>query len=273
MNARSRSRWWTVACLLATAARAEAGCSRPINVPMAPIGLSVSFDDAKAQGIYPTMLREVGTSAHCQFDIHKVPRARLQTLFDAGQADMLIPASATPTRDAAAEFVPLIQVRASLLTLEGDAPVPRSLAELLALPDYKLVVVRGFSFGPAYDSAIATLRQRQRLVEEADPSGVARALRQGLAQATVMTASILVGTLAIEPELSPLLKRLRVEPLEELGWHASGLYLSRRSLSEADRRALRQAFGQVARNGRIWQLFNELHPPGSLGVSIRPLTP
>lgn len=259
-----------VLSLLVAAATAQAGCSRAIDVPMASIGLSVRFEQGRAQGIYPTLLREVSASAQCQLTLHHVPRARLQTLFDAGQADLLIPASATPARDALAEFVPLIQVRVSLLTLDGDAALPRSLAELLAQPDYKLAVVRGFSFGPAYDNTIATLRQRQRLIEEADPAGVARALRQGLAQATVMTASILVGTLVVEPELSPLLKRLRVEPLEELGWSASGLYLSRR-LGETDRRALRLAFGQAARNGRIWQLFNEHHPPGSLGVSIRPL--
>lgn len=270
MNAKARSGLWVLGWLVA--AQAQAGCTRPINVPMAPIGLSVSFEDGRAQGIYPTLVREVAASALCQFDMHRVPRARLQSLFDAGQADMLIPASATPARDATGDFVPLVQVRASLLTLD-EGPVPRSLAELLAQPDYKLAVVRGFSFGAAYDSTIATLRQRQRLVEEADPVGVARALRQGLAQASVMTASILVGTMVIEPELTPLLKRLRVEPLEELGWGASGLYLSRRSLGEADRRLLRQAFSQAARNGRIWQLFNELHPPGSLGASIRPLAP
>ncbi|MGM9483978.1 substrate-binding periplasmic protein [Roseateles sp. NT4] len=273
MNVGARWGCWAAACMLAMATAAEARCSRSIHVPMAPIGLSVSFDDAKPQGIYPTLLREVAAGAQCQFDMHKVPRARLQTLFDAGQADVLVPASATPTRDVLGEFVPLIQVRASLITLDPEMPVPRSLAELLAQPDYKLVVVRGFSFGAAYDGAIATLRQRQRLLEEADPAGVARALRQGLAQATVMTASILVGTLVVEPDLNPLLKRLRVEPLEELGWGASGLYLSRRSLTEADRRTLRLAFGQVARSGRVWQLFNELHPPGSLGGSIRPLTP
>lgn len=271
MNARARSGGWAAGLLLAAAAQAD--CTRPVNVPMAAIGLSVSFEDGKAQGIYPTLLREVAAAAGCQFTIQKVPRARLQTMFDAGQADMLIPASSTPARDALGEFVPLIQVRASLVTLNSEGPVPRSLAELLAQPDYKLAVVRGFSFGPAYDSTIATLRQAGRLVEEADPTGVARALRQGLAQGSVMTASILVGTLVVEPELTPLLKRLRVEPLEELGWHASGLYLSRRGLGEADRRTLRQALGQAARSGRVWQLFNELHPPGSLGLSIRPLTP
>lgn len=271
MNAGARSGWWLLGWLLSTAA--QAGCSRPINVPMAPIGLSVSFEEGRALGIYPTLLRELAATTQCQFEMHKVPRARLQSMFDAGQADLLVPASSTPARDALAEFVPLIQVRASLLTLEADKPVPRSLAELLAQPDYKLAVVRGFSFGAAYDETIVALRQRQRLVEEADPAGVARALRRGLAQATVMTASILVGTLVNEAELTPLLKTLRVEPLEELGWNTSGLYLSRRSLQESDRRLLRQAFTQAARSGRTWQLFTETHPPGSLGVSIRPLPP
>lgn len=268
MSALGRSGVWMLGLLAAAAA--QAACTRVIDVPMASIGFSVRFEQGRAQGIYPTLLRELAAGTQCQLAMPQVPRARQQSMFDAGQADVLIPASATPARDANAEFVPLIQVRASLLTLDGEAAVPRSLAELLALPDYKLVVVRGFSFGAAYDAAIATLRQRQRLVEEADAAGVARALRLGLAPATVMTASILVGTLAMEPDLSPLLKRLRVEPLEELGWQASGLYLSRR-LGEPDRRLLRQAFGQAARTGRVWQLFNEHHPPGSLGSSIRPL--
>lgn len=268
MNATTRSGVWALGLLAAGAA--QASCTRVIDVPLANIGASVRFEQGRAQGVYPTLLREVAAGTNCQLSMQQVPRARLQSMFDAGQADVLIPASATPARDAAAEFVPLIQVRASLLTLDGDASVPRSLAELMALPDYKLVVVRGFSFGAAYDAAIATLRQRQRLVEEADAVGVARALRLGLAPATIMTASILVGTLVSEPELSPLLKRLRVEPLEELGWNASGVYLSRR-LGDTDRRTLRQAFTQAARAGRTWQLFNEHHPPGSLGGSIRPL--
>lgn len=269
MNARMRNVIGSLAALAALGA--QAACLRPLHVPLAPIGVSVSFEGGQATGIYPTLLREVAADTGCQLDVQRVPRARQQTLFDAGRAHLLVPASATPARDATAEFVPLIQVRASLLTLGGDKALPRSLAQLLAQPDYKLAVVRGFSFGAAYDSAVATLRQRQRLVEEADTAGVARALRRGLAHGTVMTASILVGTLLVEPELQPLLKQLQVEPLDELGWSASGLYLSRRSLSEAERDMLRAAFGQAARSGRVWQLFNEHHPAGSLGLSIRPL--
>lgn len=270
MNAAVTAGLWAVS-MLAVATPASAGCSRTIEVPMAPVGLSVSFDGDRSGGIYPTLLRELGASAGCEFQIQRVPRARLQKMFDAGQADLLMPASASPSRERDGEFVPLVQVRASLVMLGRDGQVPHSLAELIAQPDLKLAVVRGFSFGPAYDNAVAALRLQKRLIEESNVAGVARALRQGLAQGTVMTASIFVGTLLKEAELTPLVKQVRVEPLDELGWAESGVYLSRHALSDADRRHLRQAFAQTARSGRIWQLINESHPPGSLGGSIRPL--
>ena len=270
MKVKWRSGLWAVG-MLATAAAAEAGCARAIQVPMAPIGLSVSFEGERSGGIYPNLLREMSPATGCEFQVQRVPRARLQRMFETGQADLLLPASASPARDALGEFVPLVQVRASLLTLTRERPAPRSLAELVAQPDYRLAVVRGFSFGAAYDSAVAVLRANKRLVEESDVTGVARALRQGLAQGTVMTASILIGTLVQEPEFTPLVKQVQIELLEELGWSESGVYLSRQSLSEPDRRQLHQAFMQMARSGRVWQLFNDNHPSGSLGGSIRPL--
>jgi polar amino acid transport system substrate-binding protein len=273
MNARTRSGWWWIwgAGVLA-AGSAQAGCSRPIEAPMAPVGLSVSFDGERSSGIYPTLLSELGAAIGCEFRIHRMPRARLQKMFESGQVDLLVPASASPAREADGEFVPLVQVRASLLTFSADKP-PRSLAELVARRGYKLAIVRGFTFGAAYDQAVATLRAQRRIVEESDPAGVARALRQGLAQGSVMTANVFIGTLTKETDLAPLIKQVRVEPLEELGWSESGLYLSRHSLGEADRRTLRAAVAQSARSGRVWQLFSDSYPPGSLAGSIRPLPP
>lgn len=274
MRAMARAGLWA-AWAWAAATGAEASCNRPLAVPMAPIGLSVSFDDDRGTGtgtgVYPTLLREVSGDTGCEFQVQRVPRARLQKMFEAGQADLLIPATTSPARARDGEFVPLIQVRASLMTLAPERPVPRSLAALVAQRDFKLAVVRGFSFGSAYDNTVAVMRAQKRLVEEADATGVARALRQGLAQGTVMTASILIGTLVQDPDLSPLIKQVQVDALEELGWSESGVYLSRHSLNDAERRRLREAFQQQARAGRVWQLFNDTHPPGSLSGSIRPL--
>lgn len=240
---------------------------------MAPMGLSAAFDGERAHGLYPALIRELTAATDCQFRIHRVPRARLQKLFESGQADVLAPAAHAASRDAHGEFIPLVQVRASLLTTKSDQPPPRSLAELLARRGDKVAVVRGFTYGPAYDHALATLRTQQRLIEEPDPAGVARAMRQGLAQATVITAHILFGTLSQEADLAPLAKQLRVEPLLELGWVESGVYLSRHTLADADRRMLGAALRQAARAGRIWQLFNDTYPAGSLNGSVRPLPP
>lgn len=240
---------------------------------MAPVGLSITFDGERGSGIYPTLMRELSAATGCQFQINRVPRARLQKMFESGQADLLAPASHAASRDAFGEFVPLVQVRVNLLTLGSDRPAPRSLAELIAKRTDKIVVVRGFTFGPAYEQALTMLRTQQRVVEEADPSGVARALRQGLAQATIMAPNIFIGTLIQDADLAPLVRQLKVEPLEELGWSESGLYVSRLSLSEADRRTLAAAFRQAGRSGRAWQLFSDSYPPGSLNGSVRPLPP
>lgn len=269
MKATTRSVWWAWSMLASTAA--QAGCSRPIDVPMAPVGMSVSFDGERSNGLYPALLREIGVSVGCEFRMHRVPRARLQKLFETGQADLLVPASASPSRDPHGEFVPLLQVRATLLTLSQGKPAPNSLAALVAQRDYKVAVVRGFTFGPAYEQAMAALRVQQRLVEESDPAGVARALRLGLAHGTVMTANIFIGTLALEPDLAALLPQVRSEPLEELGWSESGIYLSRHTLGEADRRLLRATFTQAARSGRVWRLFVDNYPVGSLNGNVKPL--
>lgn len=269
MNATKRSGW--LALMLLTSPSAHAGCTRPLDAPMAPAGLSVMFDGERAGGLYPTLLRELGVTLDCEFLISRMPRARVQKLFESGQADLLTPASASPSRDADGEFVPLIQVRASLVTLSRVKQVPRSLAALLAQRNFKLAVVRGFTFGPAYDRALATLRAQHRLIEEPDPAGVGRALRQGLAEGAIMSANILLGTLAHEPDLAPLVPQARVQALDELRWADSGLYLSRHTLSEDERRMLRAALMQAARSGRVWRLFNDIYPPDSLTGSVRAL--
>jgi len=267
MNATTVGWVW---CMLAAATAARAGCSRTIEAPMAPVGLSVHFENEQARGVFPTLLQEAGAAAGCLFHIYRVPRARLQKMFESTQADVLAPASFTTSRDDEGEFIPLVQLRASLQTLGDDQPAPRSLAELVARRGYKLAVVRGFTFGPAYDHTLATLRAQHRLVEQPDAAGVARALRQGLAHASIMTAHIFAGALQQEPDLSPLTQRMRVHPLTELRWSDSGIYLSRR-LDEADRRVLRTALRQAVKSGRVWQLFNEGYPAGSLTGNLRPL--
>ena len=141
---------------------AHAIYSRTINVPMSANGQSAIVDGNAIKGIY---------------------------------LDLLIPASKIPKRDAYGCFVPPIRNRAMLITLSsGHAPI-KSTQDLLAQTDLKIVLVRGFDDGPAYQELITTLTQQGRLILEVDALSVARLLKSGAADATIMAPSILAGAL------------------------------------------------------------------------------
>lgn len=250
---------------------AWADCSRALQVPMAELGVGVMFEGDRLAGVYPSLLKELGPAAGCEFVTSQVPRARQQRLLETGQADILIPAARSPGRDAHGEFVPLLQIRPGLMGFDRERPPLRSLAQLLAAPELRLAAVRGFSYGTPYEDAVAQLRAQQRLVEEADVAGVVKALRKGLAHVTIMAPYVMEGTLSRDPKLAPLVKDLRVELLDELPWGETGAYLSRHSLKEVDREQLRQCFGKAGRSGRVHQLFMEHSSWSGLADTVRPL--
>lgn len=242
-------------------AQSQASCSRAMQVSVAAIGLSVTHGEEGFGGVYPEILRSV---QGCNFVLSAVPRARQQALFESGRADLLVPASRSPQRDEWGHFVPLIQARAVLISLQGERAPLKSLREL------RVALVRGFDYGEAYQDLLRDLRAQDRLVLEADVLGVVRLLAAGMADLTVMAPSILIGAVTVDKRSSTLLERLRVEPVEELPWTDSGVYISRASVSEADRLALTMALERVARSGQVWRAFQRHYPPGSLTESIRP---
>lgn len=271
-----RAAAWRRAALLCLgiglATSAGAGCSRPLQVPLAPVGLSVLLPpQGQPTGVYPELLRQVGEADGCTFVMSPVPRARQELMFEKGQSDVLVPASRTPRRDEFGDFVPLIQARAMLIALQSDRALPMSLKALVQTPSLRVVLVRGFDYGDAYQELIRELTRQGRLRLEADPVSVARVLDAGGADLTLMAPSILVSALYADERVSHLLGRLRLGPLDELGWNDSGVYLSRTAMGEADRRYLRDALDRAARSGAIWKLFKQFYPAGSMEGSLRPL--
>lgn len=245
-------------------------CSRPLQVPVAAVGVSVVARGERVEGAYPSLLRELGREHGCEFRFSLMPRARIERMFETGQADLLVPATRSDRRDRWGDFVPLVQSRAVALgLLAGRAPV-RSLAELIASPGLRVAVVRGYDFGPAYRAALQQLQAQRRLVLEQDPRGVARALHLGMADITVMTPSILLGLLDMDPQLQALRPRLRIEPLDELPWSEAGFYLSRQSLGPSDRQRLRQLLEQARDSGAVWRALLAHYPDGSMDGALKP---
>lgn len=249
----------------------QAKCSRSIQVPVAPIGQSVVIEGDNISGIYPELLRSLTDKEGCSFTFSEVPRARLELLFETGRADLLIPASKTPKRDASGTFVALVQNRATLLSLQSNRQSIKSLRELQDHSTLKVALVRGFDYGPAYQELVKALDKQGRLILDVDALSVARLLKAGTAHLTIMAPTILAGAVQDDERLRDLNERLRIEPVEELPWGYSGVYLSNTALIPQDRLALQDALERAARSGEVWKAFLRYYNPTVLKGSIRPL--
>jgi|GEM_PF-260044 len=256
--------------LMAVGALARAECSRTIRVPMSPIGMSVVTAGGAVSGVYPDLLRRIGAETGCQFDFSVVPRARQEAMFGSGSADLLAPATRTSTRDVRGDFVAMAKARAVLISLNAERPPVESLADLVQRRELRVALVRGFDYGEAYQQLVQALREQRRLVMEADPVAVARALERGLADVTLMTPSIFAGTLLQESRTRVLLERVRYEPMTELGWVESGVYLSRH-MAPQDRELLTDALDRASRSGTFWKVLQRHYPAGSFEDGLKPL--
>lgn len=256
--------------LLLGCAAAQAGCSRALQVPVAPIAYSVVVEGGRIGGVYPELLRRIGAESGCEFAFEAAPRARVELMFERGQADLLLAATRSDRRDRFGDFVPLVRSRPVLIGPDSARPRLSSLQALASHPTLRVAAVRGFDFGPDYRALLQTLRVQRRLVMEADAVGVARALQHGLADVTVMTPSILFGTLMADERLRPLRESLRVEALHELPWTEAGFYLNRQALNEADRSLLRGLLERQRDSGELWRALLAQYPPGSLDEAMKP---
>ncbi|XHS76748.1 substrate-binding periplasmic protein [Burkholderiaceae bacterium UC74_6] len=253
------------------AVAAQPVCSRALQVPVAALGLSITVRGSEVDGIYPRLLRALAEG--CSIEYAVVPRARQQVMFELGKADLLLPASRTPERDSYAIFVPMVANRAVLISANPARAPIRNLAELLDRRDLTVVVVRGFDFGPTYQQIVDTLSAQGRLRQATDVQSVARMLEQGMADATLMSSSTLLGATLGETRYANLIAQLRYEALPELPWGESGIYVSTVSgLSAAERRYIVDKLEAIARSGQVWREFERRYPPGSISASIRPLS-
>jgi polar amino acid transport system substrate-binding protein len=178
-----------VACAVAGLGSAAvwAECSRVIVVPAAPTGFNVKVVDDVATGVYPDWLREMGRKAGCQFQFPVVPRARADSmLFVSNQSDMLLPASQNAERDQKAQFVHVVNLTPSLITLNNAPNVPRDVRTLLSKTAMRAALVRSYSWGNEYDTLVRELVAENRVDFVTDLETIGRMLRLGRADFTIL---------------------------------------------------------------------------------------
>ena len=258
-----------VAVLLAAAGPAHAGCSRTVSVPVAPNGLGVTVGGGMIGGVYPQLLRRVSEQHGCQLAFMAVPRARLEALFDAGKADLLLPASPSAQRDQSGLFVPLLGARPALVSVAGSKAPVHSVAELLARRELRVAVVRGYDYGSSYQQLSQALAAQGRLVEEVDAVAMARLVQAGNVDVALIGPTVFYGAVENDARLQGLVGRLRIDVLPELPWSQRGAYISRRSLTPADQATLHAMLEQLARSGAVLQNFQRSYQPDVMLASMR----
>ncbi len=250
-------------------AMATASCGQPFLVPVAPTGLSVTVKGDSVGGIYPDLRRGVSARSDCKFTFSVVPRARQEAMFEAGKSHLLLPAVRTPRRDQHGYFVPVIGTRATLLSVDGMRAPVRSIRELLARKELRVVLVRGFDYGTAYLELVDQLSAQGRLLLEKDGAAVARVLDAGFADVTLMAPTVFASAIADDKRFAWMVPKLRIEPLEELPWGESGIYISKQTVDAADRAALQNLLAGAVKSGAVYESLKRHYPPAVLAGGVR----
>jgi polar amino acid transport system substrate-binding protein len=251
-------------------ANVHAGCSRAIQVSVAAVGLTIYIKGEKISGIYADALQEIKKEA-CQLNFKSVPRARLESMFEAGTSDLLFPSNKTSHRDELGVFIPLIKNRATLISVSASQLNIKSAQELLRRKDVRVVLVRGYDYGPAYQDLIAELSRQGRVFLDADVISVARMLKNSAKYITIMAPNTFLGAIHGDPRIQDLLGKLSFTPIDELPWGDTGIYISKKSLNEADRTLLQTVLSRYAKSGAILKKFQQYFPADALKESLRPL--
>lgn len=251
-------------------AHVSAKCSRTILVPFAAVGLSISVQNEKINGTYGDALQEIKNEG-CQLKLTAVPRARLEAMFESGTADLLIPSNHTAHRDQFGVFIPLIKNRPTLISPIANHLNIKSSQELLAHKDIRVVLVRGYDYGPAYQDLVTELTKQGRVFLDSDVISVARMLKNSDNYLTIMAPSTFLSAIHGDQRTHDLLGKLSFMPIDELSWSENGIYLSKKSLNDADRTELQSALTRYAKSGAIMKKFQKYFPAEALKDSLRPL--
>ena len=252
---------------------ADAGCSRVIIIPAAQSGHTVAFKGDEAVGVMPDMFKRLASATGCSFRWSLVPRIRLEAMFESGTADLLLVATESERRDRHGTFVPLVESRATLISLASERPRVSNFDELLARRELRVALVRGYDYGEQYLELIKKLSTQRRVYFEPDPVAVGRLMAHGMADVTIMPPTAFAGALRDDARVSFLLPKLRVEPLGELPWIKTGIYLSNKALSPGDRDILKRALTSAQRSGAWWSTINQFYSKADLADHVRQLCP
>lgn len=252
------------AAAAASAIAAPAGFARPaqaqpqrLQALLNPLGRISYLRDERAQGVVPGLLRELALRSGIGIDMTMLPRARLASLVQAGQADISVQGRSRGI-GALGDFVPFLRVQVRLICDRQRAPqAPPDLAGLIEQSDWRGLFVRGAAQGEALQVAVARLEAQRRLWLVRDWTTVLRMLLAGRAEFSLFTPTLLDSETAMLPAGDRA--QLEALPLGDLPPHEVGLLIAQRVPAPV-RERLVQHMQVLARDGSLRRLMLAEHP-------------
>lgn len=267
---------------LAAPLGALAGCSQPVQVPVAPTGFNVLLRPDlgdRVEGVYPDLLRQLGQSLGCEFIFPVVPRARVALMFfEAKEADLFVPASRTAERDLKALFVPMLRLTPSLITLASrQLAVDDVTALLQAKTGWRGAMVRSYTWGDEYEALMRQLVAEKRVDFVADLRTVSQMLRSGRVDFTILPPTLLYSALqepgavaaAAKDGAAAFTREFRFTALRGLPRSEVGAYLSRQTLTANDLQLLREGLSRAARDGSLMRSLQHYYPAEVLRQDVQ----
>lgn len=264
----------SVFVLLNTAGISFASCERILQAPAWNAGQSIIVRSSKVSGILPKLFSEEVKKVGCEINFVSVPPSRAAEMFKNGTADLLMLTFKTPLREELGEFIPLIQGRAQLISLDQKHSKISTIQQLLTTPEIHLMLVRGYDFGADYQQLVVQLQKQGRITFQPDALSVARMMKRvidGRTIATIMAPTVFYAAIFDDDRVGDMVDKLRLEPLNELPWAETGTYLSKFSMQENDRQLLRSVLNDIAQSNAYWKEIQSNYPARFLKESMRPI--
>ncbi|WP_159665443.1 transporter substrate-binding domain-containing protein [Andreprevotia sp. IGB-42] len=239
----------------------HARCSRPINVPLSPVGIYVTVGEKGTPGgIDMAVMDVIARKTQCRFNFIRVPRIRAWKMFMSGEADLMMAAIRSAERDEAGELVVFSRPIVAAIGLRSQRDVLAPDSQLSG--SFPVNIVRGYEYGEQYAGLVSVLDNQQRLETVVDPDTAAKKLAAG--RAGVILISPLAMTEAI---LQYVTEEIFVLPL--MSAPDEGFYLSRRSLNAQDRALLKAAFSDKEAHRTFAGAFHNRVPAwAAVGVQL-----
>ncbi|PZP33353.1 MAG: hypothetical protein DI603_08250 [Roseateles depolymerans] len=154
---------------------AEPGCT--LNAVAYPTPPYYVESAQGATGTDKDMFDELARRTGCALKLSADSRVRIWEQIRRGTPQMTLSAIPTPRRREVAEFVPYAQGHYYVLASRAAADKARTMAAFEADPSLRLLVIKGYSYGPTLDAWVQRLRGQGRIEEAGDFRAVVRMLR------------------------------------------------------------------------------------------------